>query len=180
MLRRFWGRREAAAARKGVTYDEDGCITSCVFCSIAQGGPESEEAVYRGDGVAVFPSQAKDAPLHLLVVPDRHVRSLPDLMAEPPEEAYDLLVRMSAAADAAVDLYSAVEKPVVTKVFHKPPFTSVDHLHLHVLAGPWRTFQKQWKHTPGWMSWKPWTVGLDTVLDSVRSKIRHTQAQAAL
>lgn len=82
-----------------------------------------------------FEDRAPAADFHGLVIPKRHVRSVFDL--RPGEPASLELVRdLHAAARALLARHSpdAYDTGDYVVCFHVPPFYSVDHLHLHVLA----------------------------------------------
>ncbi len=66
-------------------------MESCIFCQIA-GGATSTPFVYEDDEVVAFRDIQPQAPVHLLVVPRRHVASLNEAHDEP------LLGRLLAAA----------------------------------------------------------------------------------
>ncbi|MBI4099688.1 HIT domain-containing protein [Candidatus Microgenomates bacterium] len=56
-------------------------MSDCVFCKIAA-GEDSRDLVYRDELIAVFPSIDPQAPVHLLLVPRKHVENLEDLADE--------------------------------------------------------------------------------------------------
>ncbi|WP_445337396.1 HIT family protein [Clavibacter sp. CFBP 8614] len=61
--------------------------SKCPFCEIVRGKESSAHIVYRGEHVVVFGPLDPATKGHILVVPERHVRSVWDLM---PSEASDL------------------------------------------------------------------------------------------
>merc|ERR1712032_1375814 len=91
---------------------------------------------------AVFQSHACDAQTHLLIVPKDHVRDCTD----PAARRY-----LSHFVEVADSLH-----PNAVLVYHHPPFTSIDHLHMHVLVAPFRNAYKKFKHAPA--KWKCWLV----------------------
>jgi diadenosine tetraphosphate (Ap4A) HIT family hydrolase len=105
------------------------------------------------------------APTHGLIIPKRFVESVFDLDGPADiqllEEMHDLAHRMLAEREPAA--YAAGD---YTLCFHVPPFNSVDHLHLHVLAP--RTRMRFWYR---WIKYNPemrWSVRLETVLSRVK------------
>ncbi|HEY5982485.1 MAG TPA: histidine triad nucleotide-binding protein [Anaerolineales bacterium] len=104
---------------------------ACVFCQIARGQTDTA-ILYRDDDVVVFRDIRPVAPLHLLVIPRRHVASLLELQES--DEA--LISRMiSVARDLAVR--EGVEAGGYRLVMNTGPDAgqTVFHLHMHLLAG---------------------------------------------
>ncbi|KAL1405160.1 hypothetical protein Q8F55_008785 [Vanrija albida] len=100
---------------------------SCVFCDVR---PETGfKVAYEDDELVVFHDRSPAAAEHLLVIPRRHVATVRDLR---PADA-GLVSRMEARAR------SLRPGPDVRLGFHIPPFSSVHHIHLHVLVPPLKT-----------------------------------------
>jgi diadenosine tetraphosphate (Ap4A) HIT family hydrolase len=73
------------------------------------------------------------APLHRLVIPKKRIKSVYSLT---PNDL-PMLYEMKEMAHNIIQTYTSVsvdEPNTFRLVFHIPPFYSVDHLHLHVLA----------------------------------------------
>jgi len=104
---------------------------SCLFCRIIAGEIPSSK-VYEDDEVFAFNDINPQAPLHVLVVPKRHIATVNDL-AQGDEALVGRLVRR-AAAIATESGY--VERGYRT-VFNcnAEAGQTVFHLHLHLLAG---------------------------------------------
>ncbi|KAM6992402.1 adenosine 5'-monophosphoramidase HINT3-like [Tautogolabrus adspersus] len=70
------------------------------------------------------------APHHYLVVPKQHITSCHSL-----HRGHIGLVKRMAEMGKAVLQDQGITDPKDIRIgFHQPPYTSVDHLHLHVLA----------------------------------------------
>ena len=106
-------------------------MSECVFCKIIAGEMPTGK-VMEDDDIIVFHDIWPAAPVHLLVVPKRHIASLVDCVPE--DQA--LLGKMMLAAKAAA------EKSGLTDGFRTVVNTGkiggqeVFHLHVHVLGGP--------------------------------------------
>lgn len=100
---------------------------SCIFCQIA-GGATSTPFVYEDDEVVAFRDIQPQAPVHLLVVPRRHIASLNEALDEPS------LGRLLAAARRAAAQAGLQQYRVVVNT-GADAGQSVLHLHLHVLGG---------------------------------------------
>eukprot|EP00549_Striatella_unipunctata_P016855 CAMPEP_0118685480 /NCGR_PEP_ID=MMETSP0800-20121206/7270_1 /TAXON_ID=210618 ORGANISM="Striatella unipunctata, Strain CCMP2910" /NCGR_SAMPLE_ID=MMETSP0800 /ASSEMBLY_ACC=CAM_ASM_000638 /LENGTH=189 /DNA_ID=CAMNT_0006582397 /DNA_START=61 /DNA_END=630 /DNA_ORIENTATION=- len=84
------------------------------------------------DDLLCFMDKTPRAPLHALVIPKRHIPTLNDLTFQDVE-----LVQEMRALGLRVmkERYPhAHQDKDYVLCFHVPPFNSVDHLHLHVLA----------------------------------------------
>lgn len=104
---------------------------SCLFCSIAEGSIPSAK-VYEDEKVYAFKDIAPQAPVHVLIIPKKHIESAQAVA----EEDNELLCSMFAAArHIAREL--GVDKTgyrLITNVGVDAGQT-VPHLHLHLLGG---------------------------------------------
>jgi histidine triad (HIT) family protein len=106
-------------------------VTDCLFCRIAAGEIPAQ-VVYEDDDVLAFRDIDPQAPVHVLVIPRRHVANLTVAASEDPE----LVARVTAAA-AAVAAQEGVSQSGYRTVVNTGPDAqqSVEHLHLHVIGG---------------------------------------------
>lgn len=102
----------------------------CLFCKIVAGGIPARR-VFEDDLCLCFADIQPQAPVHLLLVPKRHIASLTD--AEPGDAA--LLGHLSMTA-AAVARSRGLERGYRV-VFNTgvDGGQTVEHLHLHLLGG---------------------------------------------
>lgn len=104
---------------------------SCLFCSIVEGSIPSAK-VYEDEKVYAFKDIAPQAPVHVLIIPKKHIESAQAVT----EEDNELLCSMFAAArHIAREL--GVDKTgyrLITNVGADAGQT-VPHLHLHLLGG---------------------------------------------
>jgi histidine triad (HIT) family protein len=104
-------------------------MSGCLFCAIVEGTVPAR--IVRQDGSTVaFEDIAPQAPLHVLVVPRRHVASVSDLEAADGNIVAALFL---AAREVARDRGVADYRLVVNN--GAAAGQSVFHLHLHVLGG---------------------------------------------
>ena len=103
----------------------------CIFCKIATGEIPSE-VVYEDDHVKAFNDINPLAPVHVVIIPRKHIATLNDAVAEDGE----LLGNMLLAA-AKVARIKGVDEPGYRVVFNVNPEGGqvIFHLHLHVLGG---------------------------------------------
>ncbi len=98
----------------------------CLFCRLVEEG----EHVHRTDGFVAIRDIAPKAPVHLLVLPERHVDTFRDVGAFPAEEAKRMLEFVAETArEAGLEDYR-----VVVNVGAGAGQT-IFHLHWHVLGG---------------------------------------------
>ena len=129
-------RKEGDKFSKGVVYDSEGTMKSCVFCSIVdKTGPA--RIVEENDEFIVFRTLKPYAEHHLLVCPKRHVISVHELKGK---EDADMVERMVKLGDKCLNSLEYTQKVPQGEVvvhkhcFHIPPYNSIDHLHLHSIG----------------------------------------------
>ncbi|MFN2370262.1 MAG: histidine triad nucleotide-binding protein [Candidatus Krumholzibacteriia bacterium] len=104
---------------------------SCLFCGIAAGEIPSTQ-VYADDEFLAFRDIDPKAPVHVLVIPRRHVAAVRDLGAEDQDLAGRLLL-VAARVAAAEGLAERGYRLVVN--CGDEGGQTVPHLHLHLLGG---------------------------------------------
>lgn len=105
--------------------------TDCLFCRIVEGEVPSER-VAEGDDWLAFRDINPQAPVHVLVIPKRHVESVAAFRDDEAEAAGRLLL---AAAETARTL--GVDEDGYRLVTNRGEKAgqSVFHIHIHLLAG---------------------------------------------
>ena len=104
---------------------------NCIFCQIARGETPTE-FLYENENLVVFKDINPHAPVHLLIVPKRHIRSINDLAEGDRGIVAELIMigqRMASEAGVAASGYKLlfnVEKGGGQVIFH---------LHLHLIGG---------------------------------------------
>jgi histidine triad (HIT) family protein len=106
-------------------------MSDCLFCKIVAGGVPAA-LVYQDDAVVAFKDINPQAPLHVLIVPRKHIATLNDLTAED-----DALVGSMVRAAAALATEHGYEGRGYRTVFNtnREAGQTVFHIHLHLLAG---------------------------------------------
>lgn len=103
----------------------------CLFCRIA-GHETVTEFLYENENLVVFRDIHPQAPVHLLIVPRKHIRSINDL--KEPDKAIISEMMMTArdmaektgVSQSGYKLFFNVEKGGGQIIFH---------LHLHLIGG---------------------------------------------
>ena len=103
----------------------------CIFCKIARGEIDAE-VVHDEDEVLAFKDINGRAPVHVLVIPRRHVASLEEVTRLPEPVARRLLEVASMVAGRL----GVGESGYAVRINNGPDAgQEVFHLHLHVLGG---------------------------------------------
>ncbi len=103
----------------------------CLFCRIVRGDIPAD-VVAEGESWVAFRDIQPQAPVHVLVIPRRHVDSVGALMDGDSDLAGELLI--AAAEVARLEGVGESGYRVVTNVGERAG-QSVFHLHVHVLGG---------------------------------------------
>ena len=104
---------------------------SCLFCKIVAGEIPAKR-VHEDDELLAFEDTKPEAPVHVLIVPKRHIATLNDLDSRD-DATVGSMIRLAArlAKDRGVD--TAGYRTVFNCNSHAGQ--SVFHIHLHLLAG---------------------------------------------
>jgi len=106
-------------------------VQDCLFCRIASGAIPSRK-VFEAEDIVAFEDINPQAPVHVLVIPRRHIPTLNDL--GPADDA--LVGRMHrVAADLAKQNGIADDGYRVVLNCNAHAGQSVWHVHLHLLGG---------------------------------------------
>ncbi len=106
-------------------------MRDCIFCQIAN-HKQKADIVFENDQIIIFKDISPKAPIHLLIVPKKHIRSINDLEKEDKPLINDMIfLARDLAKKQKIDqkgyrLVFCVEKGGGQTVFH---------LHLHLLGG---------------------------------------------
>lgn len=106
-------------------------MDDCLFCKIADGRIPSDR-VYEDDEVVAFRDIDPQAPVHVLVIPRRHIESADALTAA---DAATVMAMFAAAQRVARALGVAESGYRLVTNIGADAGQSVPHLHLHLLGG---------------------------------------------
>jgi histidine triad (HIT) family protein len=109
--------------------------TGCIFCKIAAGQIPSKKA-YEDEDILVFHDIHPWAPVHLLLIPKRHITSMAHV--EPADAG--LLGRMMALVPKLAEQEGCRPYPeggfrLITNT-GRDGMQEVPHLHFHLIGGP--------------------------------------------
>ena len=104
---------------------------SCLFCKIVAGEIPSKR-VHEDDELLAFEDIKPEAPLHVLVIPKRHIATLNDVQAAD-DQLMGSMLRRAALIAKERGYDAAGYRTVVNTNSHAGQ--TVFHIHLHLLAG---------------------------------------------
>lgn len=106
-------------------------MQDCIFCKIVQ-HEQSAEIVLENEQLVVFKDINPKAPIHLLVIPRKHIDSVNQLA----EQDKDLISEMILTAKRIAQEQGIAEKGY-RLIFNvgRQGGQLVDHIHLHLLGG---------------------------------------------
>lgn len=104
-------------------------MSDCIFCKIAQNEIPSEK-VYEDDRILCFKDLDPQAPVHVLIIPKKHISSLDDVREEDSELlGYIMLKVREIAAELGLENgYRLVNN------CGEDGLQTVRHLHFHLLG----------------------------------------------
>lgn len=106
-------------------------MENCLFCQIAQ-GKEKADIVYQNDELIVIKDINPKAPVHLLIIPKKHIQSINQLT----EEDGPLISQMIFLAKRLAQEQGIAETGYrLTFNVGRGGGQLIDHLHLHLLGG---------------------------------------------
>ena len=106
-------------------------MADCLFCKMVT-GEITPDVVFETDRLLAFRDIRPQAPVHVLIIPKRHIPTLDDFPEDDPNLAADVLRAVSRVA--ALEGLAAGGYRVVVNC-RGDAGQEVYHLHLHVLGG---------------------------------------------
>ncbi|XP_023856745.1 adenosine 5'-monophosphoramidase HINT3 isoform X1 [Salvelinus sp. IW2-2015] len=150
---------------------------TCCFCNIAkeQSGSDTEMQLFYKKPSVYYSQMRKDDELvcfrdlkpgarhHYLVVPRTHVGNCKSLR----KEHIPLVEKMEEMGRSVLQKKKVTDLDDIRMGFHMPPFSSVPHLHLHVIAPASQMSIRSLRHY-GPQSY--WFITVDKVLQQLRTQ----------
>lgn len=106
-------------------------MSDCLFCKIVNGDIPAKK-VYEDEAILAFHDIAPARPVHVLVIPKKHIASL---MTAVPEDAAVLGKMLTKANEIAVAQGSTDGFRVIINN-GRVGGQEVPHLHMHIVGGP--------------------------------------------
>lgn len=108
-------------------------MSDCVFCQIIKGEAPAD-IVYQDDDIIAFKDISPKAPVHILICPTKHIKSLRDLKKKDKNLMGKMMVKVDEVAKK-LNVSESGYKVVINN--GKGAGQIVFHLHLHLVSG-WR------------------------------------------
>lgn len=104
-------------------------MDDCIFCMLANGEIQAD-MVYQDDKIAVFRDAQPQAPVHMLMVPKKHISSLDELTDEWSDIISHMMLKIKdvAAMEGLCNGYRCVINT------GDDGQQTVKHLHIHILG----------------------------------------------
>lgn len=106
-------------------------MEDCIFCKIVKGEIPAQK-VYEDDNVLAFNDINPAAPVHVLVIPKKHIENILKLEAE---DEYILIELFNSIKKIAKELNLEKDGFRLISNCGKDAGQEVMHLHFHILAG---------------------------------------------
>ncbi|HPP67024.1 MAG TPA: histidine triad nucleotide-binding protein, partial [bacterium] len=110
--------------------------TNCVFCKIVA-DKIPVEMVYQDNDIVAFHDINPQAPVHVLIVPKKHLRNLLDVKDQ---DVFLIGKMLMVATEIARQLHIAEIGYRIVINTNRDAGQSIDHLHIHLIGGR----QMQW------------------------------------
>lgn len=107
--------------------------TDCIFCKIANKEIESE-FIFESENIVAFSDLNPQAPVHILIVPKKHIRSINDIEDKDSEIIAEMVF---AAKEIAAEQNISKTGYKLQYNVEKGGGQEIFHLHMH-LTGGWK------------------------------------------
>ena len=104
----------------------------CIFCKIAAGEIPAKK-LYEDEHIVAFADINPQAPVHILIIPKRHIASLAELGSTDADKA--LIGHLHIVAQQLARRQNLASGYRITINTGPEGGQTVDHLHLHLLGG---------------------------------------------
>ncbi|KAI9264993.1 HIT-like domain-containing protein [Phascolomyces articulosus] len=134
--------------------------SSCPFCNVST--DIGFRIVHEDEQLIAFHDRSPAGAVHLLIIPREHittVKALDSTHVSLLEKMMNLGRRLLSEQG-----YNPDDDSQARFGFHVPPFNSINHLHMHVQALPYRNSFRKLKYTRGY----PWYIEASHVLERLR------------
>ena len=100
----------------------------CIFCYLPP-----KRILFENETILIIEDINPIAKIHLLCIPKSHIKNINSLTIN---DINLLNMMKNSAIDYIVKNYNNINENNIILGFHIPPFTSVNHLHMHCIVPP--------------------------------------------
>ena len=104
-------------------------MADCIFCKIAEKEIPSN-VVYEDDKILCFHDLEPQAPVHVLIIPKKHIASMDDVQAEDQELMGHIMLKVKEIAEI-LELDNGYR---LVNNCGEDGFQTVKHIHFHLLG----------------------------------------------
>ncbi|KAJ8077571.1 hypothetical protein PM082_002003 [Marasmius tenuissimus] len=116
-------------------------IKSCPFCDVST--EKGFNIVWEDDTFVAFQDRNPSSTIHVQLITKRHIGSVKELT----KADVELLTSMADHGHEILDKAGAPSDPSLRRLgFHIPPLNSVQHLHMHTQALPYKSWLRAKKY----------------------------------
>lgn len=134
-------------------------MRACRLCDLTAGSVAGRQLLYQDEVLSAFASKHPRCRVHLLVAPRQHLPQSKMFSLAEQAEGHEILHSMLMVGKELLGK-SGEANNSWRFMFHRPPFNSEDHLHMHCMAGPFTNYYRRLAHTTG----TPWGVCAEDLL----------------
>lgn len=136
--------------------------SECIFCKIAAKEVEAN-IVYEDDDFIAFHDIKPDSEVHIQLIPRKHIDNIDSLTGEDIDFVESLQQTGKKIIEEHVGLNNPKKLATSRFVFHVPPYNSVEHLHMHCMAGR-GSFLCKFTHG----NYFPWVLSVEKLIGNLR------------
>jgi diadenosine tetraphosphate (Ap4A) HIT family hydrolase len=107
-------------------------MADCIFCGIAQGEIPSE-IVYEDEEIIAFKDLQPQAPVHVLIIPKKHLASLDDITES--DEDKELIGHLMSKVHVIAERLGLSNGYRLVANTGEDGLQTVQHLHFHLVGG---------------------------------------------
>ena len=108
----------------------------CVFCKI--GETDKERILYEDEKIIIFKDRSPVSVIHLQCIPKRHIKNKNQLTKRDIELLNYMYITSREFININYNKYIMENRPIFG--FHKPPFYTISHLHMHCIIPPYTNY----------------------------------------
>ena len=107
-------------------------MSDCIFCKIATGEIPSQK-VFEDDSVVAFKDLNPQAPVHVLIIPKKHIQSVAQFTVDDKDLAAHIFIDVAPQLAAELGIAESGFRLVINT--GDDGGQTVHHLHVHLLGG---------------------------------------------